>query len=117
MADKIITQEDKNRVRRILDGAGLDWFRCEPSFRFLDSDDDECIVVGWGGWRKAETIGSLQLHKNPEKGLHERYSVGLCELQFRPATLVGAYSYKGEQFLCSIPDLEGLEGLKPYPES
>ena len=49
MADKIITQEDKNRVRRILDGAGLDWFRCEPGFRFLDSDDDECIVVGWGG--------------------------------------------------------------------
>ena len=118
MASVITTDERKAEIREKIREAGLaDWFRCEPGFRFLDSDGAECIVIGWGGWRSDDPLGSLSLHpKTPltkGSGLEDRHSFALYTLVFKPATLVGAYLYKGEHHLISIPDMEELNKCLP----
>jgi hypothetical protein len=113
MGSVITTRERKNEVRQIIREAGLDWFRCEPGFRFLDSDGAECIVIGWGGYRSAEALGSLQLYANEKAGT-PRMGEALFSLEMHSATLVGAYLYKGEQHLCSIPDMEDLDKCQPF---
>jgi hypothetical protein len=113
MASVITTDERKNEIRLLLNDAGLDWFRCEPGFRFLDGDGAECIVIGWGGYRCAEALGSLQIYANEKAGT-PRMGEALYSLDFKPATLVGAYLYKGEQFLMSIPDMEMLFKCQPF---
>jgi hypothetical protein len=111
MGSMITTDERKAEVRKTIADAGLDWFRCEPGFRFLDADGDECIVIGWGGWREPDLLGALDLCPDEHHGHRRNHS--LFTLQFKPATLVGAYSYKGEQCLMSIPDMEFLSCCKP----
>ena len=116
MASVITTEDDKKRAMGKLLGAGLgDWFKPEPGFRFLDGDGAECIVIGWGGFRTAEPLGSFQLYANEKAGT-PRMGEALYSLEFRPATLVGAYLYKGEHALMSIPDMEMLDECKPLVE-
>jgi hypothetical protein len=114
MASVIVTDEDRSRARDKLRAAGLDgWFKVEPGFRFLDCDGDECVVIGWGGFRKAEPLGSLTLYPNKDEGIIDRLGCALYSLKFHPATLVGAYLYKGEHHLLSIPDMERLNECRP----
>jgi len=108
MANVVVTQERMQEVGQTLLDAGLDWFCTGPGFRFRDSEGDDCIVVGWGGYRTAEPLGNLELYD-------EKIGLALFTLDMRPPTLVGAYLYKGEHFLFSIPDMENLAGCQPHP--
>ena len=118
MGSVITTDERKREVIETLKAAGLDWFSTQVGFRFLDDDGAECIVIGWGGYRTPEILGSLQLHPETplnDSGLSERVGLALFSMKMHPATLVGCYLYKGEQFLFSIPDMERLGECKPHP--
>jgi len=62
------------------------WFQPVPGFKFRDPDGDEVIVIGEGGWRKAE-VGRRAY-----------------ELVFKPWTLLGCYNYKGEWHMFDLLD-------------
>lgn len=108
-----MSDEQKANIRKKLPK----WLKAEPGFQFQDSEGDPVIVIGWGGWRDSEALGSLSLVPRTStaegSGLDERANYALFNIVFKPATLVGAYSYKGEWHLCSIPDLEDLENCSP----
>lgn len=111
MASVIVTEDRKAEVVAILEEAGLDWFKCEPGFRFTDSDGAECLVVGWGGWRKSEPLGSIDIHGRDGA---PRQCYACFDVEFMPATLVGTFLYKGEHHLFSIPDMEDLGRCQPW---
>ena len=98
-------QEEKTRIERLVRAAGLDWFKCEPGFRFLDQDGDEAIVIGWGGWRDTRCLGDINLCGGVRKALYE--------IRFNAPTLVCAYRYKGEHHLFDLAESEHLADIKP----
>lgn len=112
MGSVILTDERKAEVLTTLAEAGLGWFLPEPGFRFRDSEADECIVIGWGGYRAAEPLGNLTIYPSEKSGTPQMVEA-LYTLDFKPATLVGAYLYKGEHHLMSIPDMDNLERCSP----
>ena len=105
MATVETTEETKSAIRVSLP----DWMRTEPGFQFLDESGDLNIVLGWGGWRDAESLGSLQLYQNEE---HEAIVEALYTLKFKPPTLVIAYRYKGEWHLRSAGGMN-WDGCRP----
>lgn len=93
-----------------------DWMDAVPGFRFI-WDNSMVIVIGWGGWREIDVFGSIRLvakgkdttHGCPDApDVQVKVSEILGAFKMKPATLLGAYSHKGEWFMCSIPDLEDM---------
>ena len=87
-----------------------EWLKPEPGFCFLDEGDDLNIVLGWGGYRETNSMGSFQLNL-PDKDLN--ISEALFGIEFKKPTLVIAYKYKDEWHLRSAETKESWEGCRP----
>lgn len=97
MASVVTTSVDKARVKSVLP----DWFKPETGFQFLYGGDP-AVVLGFGAWRKTESIGGLQLYKTKD-----RPAIGeaLFTIEMKPPTLVIGYLYKGEWHMASIEEV------------
>lgn len=73
------------------------WFLSVAGFRYRDPEGDTVIVIGEGGWRKANPVSLSILLNNKKVASEITYN-----LDFMSWTLVGCYNYKGEWHMFDI---------------
>jgi hypothetical protein len=100
-----ISEEQKKEILSQLP----EWMVPEPGFKFLDEDDEQCIVLGWGSFRDFDIQGNVNYYdrKTRETQYHSIGSIVLIK-----SCLIIAAAYRGEFHLCSATKMN-LKRCKP----